>query len=211
MEANRVGDTWLSLREASRLLGVSASTVRRWGDGGKLRMSRTAGGHRRFPQSALASVGLEANHWSPPWFEALGAYPRVETAGAWGVDRQQLALQEWRPRLAPPNGSALMRGLGQRLLGLLIQYLNDRTVDPRLLAEAHAVGTTYGIEARKAGGSLHDVVEAFLFFRRAFTRLALSGSGISAPMESSDPAILYSRVDHFMDSILLGTIAGYEG
>ncbi|MGH2408816.1 MAG: hypothetical protein ACRDGS_00465, partial [Chloroflexota bacterium] len=160
---------------------------------------------------ALASVGLEANHWPPSWFEAAGSHPRPKTAGAWGVDQQQLALQAWRPRLAPPHGSELMRGLGQRLLGLLIQYVNDRTVDPRLLAEARAVGATYGVEARKAGGSLHDVVEAFLFFRHAFSRLALSGPGMPTPVELSDPASLYARVDQFMDSILLGTIAGYEG
>ena len=38
---------WLSLGQASALLGVSQSTVRRWADAGELRAFRTSGGHRR--------------------------------------------------------------------------------------------------------------------------------------------------------------------
>ena len=39
-----------------------------------------------------------------------------------------------------------MRGLGQRLLGLLIQYINRREDDSRFLNEARAVGLSYGGE-----------------------------------------------------------------
>ena len=38
---------WLSLGRASKLLGVSHSTVRRWADAGEIRSYRTSGGHRR--------------------------------------------------------------------------------------------------------------------------------------------------------------------
>jgi excisionase family DNA binding protein len=38
----------MALSDAAEALGVSASTLRRWADGGRLRVVRTAGGHRRF-------------------------------------------------------------------------------------------------------------------------------------------------------------------
>ncbi len=39
----------LSPKEVAAAVGVSESTLKRWADNGQLRMSRTAGGHRRIP------------------------------------------------------------------------------------------------------------------------------------------------------------------
>ena len=47
------GMTWLSLREASRFLGVSEPTLRRWTDDGLVEAFRTPGGHRRYLLDAI--------------------------------------------------------------------------------------------------------------------------------------------------------------
>ncbi|HEY5629129.1 MAG TPA: helix-turn-helix domain-containing protein, partial [Candidatus Limnocylindrales bacterium] len=47
---------WVSLTEACRLLGVSPSTVRRWGDAGMVRTFLTPGGHRRFSRAGLEAM-----------------------------------------------------------------------------------------------------------------------------------------------------------
>ena len=49
MQKKREGESdWLSIRGASRYLGVSEPTLRRWTDEGRLTVFRTPGGHRRY-------------------------------------------------------------------------------------------------------------------------------------------------------------------
>ncbi|MGB9376067.1 MAG: helix-turn-helix transcriptional regulator [Mycobacteriales bacterium] len=47
------------MREAARLLGVSDDTVRRWADAGRLKLTRTAGGHNGVEGKHLAKVAVE--------------------------------------------------------------------------------------------------------------------------------------------------------
>src|SRR5689334_5097875 len=65
---------WVSLSEASRLLGVSPATVRRWSDAGRLRAFTTPGGHRRFSRSALQRL-LPADRPRRPLIGAAGLTP----------------------------------------------------------------------------------------------------------------------------------------
>jgi excisionase family DNA binding protein len=193
---------WLSLQEASALLGVATSTLRRWGDIGRVPMRRTLGGHRRFPEEAITRL-----RQAPPSNAALASPAAPHD---WSFDERELARQEWHTRFAAGPLTDRMRGLGQRLLGLLIQYINRREEDGRFLAEARAVGAKYGRESHAAGISLHDTIEAFLFFRSAFAQLAMPLPGIAQPTDLAAAAALYMRLDRFMDAILLGAITGYE-
>lgn len=45
--------------DAAELLGVSADTVRRWADAGRLNTARTAGGHRVVAGADLAALAVE--------------------------------------------------------------------------------------------------------------------------------------------------------
>ncbi|MBC8076106.1 MAG: helix-turn-helix domain-containing protein, partial [Chloroflexales bacterium] len=49
----------LSLREASALLGVHPSTLRRWADAGDIAVTITPGGHRRFAPADLARFAAD--------------------------------------------------------------------------------------------------------------------------------------------------------
>lgn len=212
-EAETADAEWLSLQEASELLGVNTSTLRRWGDSGRVTMRRTLGGHRRFARAEIARLVP-----APPAALVPQAAPHPPTqgmsphahGGAWALDSHTLAQQEWHTRFTSGPLTNRMRGLGQRLLGLLIQYINRREDDARFLVEARAVGESYGGESRVAGVSLHDTVEAFLFFRSAFAQLAMPVPGIVQPTDLAEAAGLHARLDRFMDAILLGVIAGFE-
>ncbi|SFE48022.1 molybdenum-pterin binding domain-containing protein [Actinacidiphila alni] len=48
-----------SIGQAARLLGVSSETVRRWADGGQLRMEREGGGNRTIDGVSLAAFATE--------------------------------------------------------------------------------------------------------------------------------------------------------
>src|SRR2546427_5681699 len=56
MEDVSEGGTWLSLGEASRVLGISQGTLRRWADRGQVSSFTTPGGHRRFPRAAILAL-----------------------------------------------------------------------------------------------------------------------------------------------------------
>lgn len=202
IDAGSTDNEWLSLAEASALLGVAAATLRRWGDAGKVPMKRTLGGHRRFLRAGLLKA-MEAvqprDHTPPPASLSLLRF-----------DTHAMAHADWHSRLMSHSNAERMRGLGQRLLGLLIQYINRQEDDERFLNEARAVGIGYGRETREAGVSMHDTVQAFLFFRNSFARLAMPVPGIAQPGDLDQAVALHARIDRFMDAVLLGAITGYE-
>ena len=62
---------WIGLAQASRLLGVSPGTLRRWSDAGRIRVFTTPGGHRRFSQAALSRL-LPADRMKRPSLASAG-------------------------------------------------------------------------------------------------------------------------------------------
>lgn len=50
-----IGDAWLTVGRAARLLGVSETTMRKWTDRGHVASFRTLGGHRRYLRSELVA------------------------------------------------------------------------------------------------------------------------------------------------------------
>jgi hypothetical protein len=197
------GQVWISLQLASERLGMATATLRRWGDAGKIPMKRTLGGHRRF-----LAVAIEQLHETMS--AQVAVVPVPEKPRLWGIDPRELARQDWHTRMTARATPDRLRGLGQRLLGLLIQFINRQSEDRRFLDEAHSVGVSYGREARQAGISMYDTVEAFLFFRSSFSQLALPIPGIAQPTDLAEAANLHARIQRFMDTTLLGTISGYE-
>jgi len=49
-------DSFITTKEAALLLGVSLRTVQLWVESGVIKAWKTAGGHRRIPQSAIAKL-----------------------------------------------------------------------------------------------------------------------------------------------------------
>jgi excisionase family DNA binding protein len=71
----------MALSDAVDALGVSASTLRRWADSGRVRVVRTAGGHRRFAVDDVRRLGRDIAERTPavvrPARQPTGPLPAV--------------------------------------------------------------------------------------------------------------------------------------
>jgi molybdopterin-binding protein len=71
-QKNQMADALLTPREAAAEIGVSYATIKQWILAGKLKSSKTPGGHHRVPQSALAPL-LQSTSGSTP------SKPKIES------------------------------------------------------------------------------------------------------------------------------------
>lgn len=202
-QATAENAAWLTLHEVSTQLGVAPSTVRRWADAGRIPARRTEGGHRRFDPAAVRALRaslapVESHHAGPP------------SIGQLAVSTKRVGQQPWHAHFAAAAVGEEMRGLGQRLLGLLIQYLVWQGDNSRFLHDGRQMGARYGQIARDAGISMRDTVQAFLYFRGTFWRTALQMPAVTQASDVAEVMRIAERIDHFMNEVLLSTISAYE-
>jgi excisionase family DNA binding protein len=201
---------WVSLGDASRLLGVSTATVRRWADAGRIRPFTTPGGHRRFSRSALERMlPGERDRDRRPDLAAAGLTParlaRVYRRGATPVVRDSA----WLAALGADDREAF-RQLGRRLAWELIAHLDASEPEARRhhLAEATAIAVEYGRRGVALGLPMSDVVEGFLAFRRPF--LAEMGAVVRRRgLDADETTRLYATADRALDRLLVATMSGH--
>ncbi len=201
---------WLSLKEASELIGVHPSTVRRWADAGTIPCTRTPGGHRRFRRAALSQYLAQKGDRLADHPDSAGPARPTQTLVTPAGEIGTAIRPEWHAPFAQAAVVGRMRELGQRLLGLLLQYLTRSDTDERFLKQGREVGYDYGHESYSANIGLLDAVEAFLYFRTNFAQTALELPGVAAPADGHERMQLHQRIDRFMDGVLLGFVAAYE-
>jgi excisionase family DNA binding protein len=187
----------MTLHEASAFLDVAPSTVRRWADAGRIPVRRTEGGHRRFEAAAVRAL-------------RAATAPVASERGSMLTLSQRPAQQAWHTHFASAAVADQMRELGQRLLGLLIQYLVWQGDNSRFLDDGRQVGASYGAVARDAGITMRETLEAFLYFRQTFWRTALQMPAVTEASDVAEVMRIAERIDHFMNAVLLSTISAYE-
>lgn len=122
----------LSTNEVARLAGVGPSAVKRWADGGQLRCSRTAGGHRRFGRAEverfLRRHGAGAAG-RDPWLEGLLAAPDALALEALLLAERARLGAWWR--VAEAAGAALVT-LGERWQAGEVSIVEEHLASERL-------------------------------------------------------------------------------
>ena len=199
---------WLSLSDASEVLGVHFTTLRRWADAGTVPCFRTPGGHRRFRRADLeswvAGTGVAA---LVPQSEAIVqsavGHARREMA------RNAVSHESWYIAFEREEDRQEMRNTGRRLFGLAIQYMSrTRDRDP-VLQEGQRIGEFYGQQAARHGISLVDTVRALFFFRESLLRAAKPGQAHPGQYDAEDVRI-HRQLRHFLDEVMYACLASYE-
>jgi excisionase family DNA binding protein len=203
-------DAWLSLGEASRLLGISQGTLRRWADRGQVASFTTPGGHRRFPRAAILAL-VPAGRARRPHLSELGASSE-RMAGAY---RRLLDLSE-RRRLSllaelPQAERQLFRERGRRMVECLLAHLDADAPAPAManLHEAASQAAEYGASMARLGASLSEAVETFLRFRAPFIA-ELAATARKRGLDTREATGLLVDAETAFDKLLLSFIEGWQ-
>jgi hypothetical protein len=207
---------WLGLGAASRLLGVSPDTLRRWSDAGSVHTFTTPGGHRRYRRSSLERLApADSGHRSlPPRASSpvrssvtparLARAYRAEARSAGHAAPWLTALDESQRDWFRQHG----RSLAQELLAHL-----DGAASGSAEAHLEAAATeaaAYGRMAASLGISLSQAVEGFLQFRRPFLHeLVLAARRRDLDLAATTG--LLETAERAMDQLLVATMSAHEG
>lgn len=200
---------WVTLTEACRLLGVSPSTVRRWGDSGMVRTYTTPGGHRRFSRAGLEAM-LPSQTTVRPSLTDLGEARRSIARGYRRAAEDAPARMPWVTELDEAKRERF-RGYGRGIVTSLISALD--TEDParraELLRSAEDACANYGRLA--AGESLGASMTAdiFLRFRRPFLD-ELASVARRREFDATATSTLIADANAALDGLLLATLRGWE-
>lgn len=197
--------TYLSLSAASQLLGVHASTLRRWADEGAVPVYITPGGHRRFARADILALAarrpLPAQSISSVLASKALAQTRSELSNPSTAPAWMMAMNE-HERLA-------WRRVGQQLMGVVLRYVSAHDEHSPLLEEARAIGWKYARLARAAGLPLKDAIAAALFFRDSLVEAAMDLPE-EAHVRPAESARLLRRISRVANEVQLAVVAGYE-
>ena len=200
---------WLSLGEASRELGITPATLRRWADQGQIAAFVTPGGHRRFPRSVIEGLVPRARQRRPA-LAGLGADPqRMAQAYRRARPAERPAPAPWLTALSEAERQDF-RTRGHLLLAIVLDHLDapDRRIAATKLQEAAGAAREYGTQAALRGASLSETVELFLRFRSSFVG-ELAGIARRRRLDSREATALLIEAESAMDSLLVALLAGH--
>jgi excisionase family DNA binding protein len=204
-------DPWLPLGAASRLVGVGPDTLRRWADSGRIESYTTPGGHRRFLRSSLEAMV------NAPRKQRYGVARLAASAGTIGgelhrrMQRSGTAGQVGHARLTVEQRDDFRRW-GQRTFQLVIEFVAAGKPAERdlLLEDAEKMGALYGAEASRAGLSLAEAIEAFLFYRSPVLE-AISAHLRKRAADASEVAVAYREASAAIDRVLVALVGSHGG
>jgi excisionase family DNA binding protein len=196
------------LKEASELLGIHFTTLRKWADEGAIRVFRTPGGHRRFSVTDLRRfledrVGHESSSDAEALVDAAVGQVRAEIEK---FRHEHIEHMRWAQSLTEAERD-LTRQRGRQLFSLAIAYVVKPGQRDNLLVEGQRLGFEYGLEAALSGMPLVETGRAVQFFRSQLSKIVRSENSYCL---DADDIRIQNAIDHFIDEVLYAVLSGYE-
>ena len=197
---------WLSIRQASRLLGALIGTVREWADAGILQSYRTPGGHRRFSRADLEKFLVQQRKSSQP-----KTNPTEQTLTLMRQELRAHPHSDWlKGATVRPDEQARthQREFGQRLLASVVDFAEDPNAHDQLLDAGRQIAREYGRALIASGISAGNAARATIHFRQLILKAVLEVKLGSRTGDEED-ARLFQRVSTFLDEILFAIVEAY--
>ncbi len=200
---------WVTLTEACRLLGVSPSTVRRWGDSGVVRTYTTPGGHRRFSRAGLEAM-LPGRPSVRPSLTGLGETPTSLARGYRKNADDAPTHIPWVSELDDAKRERF-RGYGRGIVTSLLAALDadDASRRVELLRSAEDACASYGRLAAGEALGASMTADLFLRFRRPFLD-ELASVARRREFDATATSALIADANAALDGLLLATLRGWE-
>ena len=207
-EPRSAGTGWLSMGEASALLGVSTATLRRWAAEGRVATFTTPGGHRRFRPSAVQAL-LPRQPAGHPAIAGAATSDQIHRAY-----RQSMHEEGGPPTFldgVPSGAREPLRRYGRIVATSIVSYLDARDDDHReaALAEGLIAAAAYGRIAGTLGATMRETVSTFLRFRTPFVH-EMAGAARRQGLDAAGATDLLEAVTVAVDRLLDATLEGYE-
>ncbi len=207
MVSAQIESNWMTLGQASRLLGIHPTTLRAWVDAGMVHAFLTPGGHRRFKESELRAF-VESRGSDATSREIVAVPERTIEQVRDQLRHVEMTHHPWYRRLSDAEKNR-HRTTGARLLGLLLQYVSRQDNPEQFLSEARQVAQEYGRDFANANSSVSELAQAFLFFRRMIVNAAYSPAA-SGVLNDAEGMRLLERINEFMDELLVATLDAFD-
>jgi excisionase family DNA binding protein len=200
---------WVTLTEACTLLGVSPSTVRRWGDTGLVRTFVTPGGHRRFSRAGLESL-LPHRPAGRPSLGDLGETPGRMARGYRKAATDDPSHIPWIAELDDVTRERF-RTYGRSIVAALVATLDTDDTAQRAvrLRDADDACAEYGRIAGREGLGAAMTADLFLRFRRPFLT-ELGSLARRREFDAAGTSTLMADANTALDGLLLATLRGWE-
>lgn len=199
--------TWLPLRTAAELLGVSESTVRRWSDAGEIRSFRTRGGHRRILESDLRQILTNQSQAPAKDADRISdiALARVKRRMSRGRQSHSLTVFDG----LDPSERERLRVLGRQVVDLFARYIASSTKGERFSEDARTIGREYGRTLVMSGVGLTAAISTFNSMRRPLEETA-SQIAVEADLSAEDTVEAVESTLGLADVVLEGMAEAYE-
>lgn len=213
MDALSKDKKWLSLKQASKLLGIHPVTLRIWSDTGKIPCTRTPGGHRRFVEEDIVAFYESDGGRAEADDLELKVHNSLERV-RWEFGRLGLKAEDWYDAFDQASRHR-ERELGRRLMTLLVLYSarehddeNDG-MENETLEEARQIGQQMGLYTGEAGLSLAEAVKVFLMFESSAIDAAVPALARPGRIDEHDLRV-HARAHSFMREVLFSLLEAYQ-